>query len=126
VEAVQQEIVHLQQEVHSLQTGQEQAVARMRELRTAIERVEAKITAEGGTFARNREKLRQQQAQLQAQVHQHEESIRQCCAGLLPFALVPRLCLQLKEQLLLEERSAQQEAGQALLRAYPDNLDLIK
>ncbi len=117
VEKLQQEITHLQQQLDVLRSDRDQAAARMQALRTAIERVETKITAEGGSFTRNREKLLLQRAQLQVQIQQHEEAIRQLCTELLPFALIPQLCLQLQEQLLREERAAQQEAGQTLLRA---------
>ena len=100
-----------------LQRERDHSAARTQEVRTAIERLEGRITAEGGTFTRNREKLLQQQGQLQAQIKQHEDFIRQQCGDLLPFALIPQLCIQLKEQLLLEEQATQQEAGQTLLNA---------
>jgi DNA sulfur modification protein DndD len=117
VNRLQDEMANLQQNVHVLQCERDQAAARTQEVQAAIERLEGKITAEGGTFTRNREKLLQQQGQLQAQIKQHEDFIRQQCGDLLPFALIPQLCVQLKEQLLLEEQATQQEVGQTLLYA---------
>jgi len=117
VDRLHDEIANLQQNVQVLKREHDQAAVRAEEVRTAIERIEGKITAEGGTFTRNREKLLQQQGQLQAQIKQHEDFVRQQCGDLLPFALIPQLCVQLKEQLLLEEQVTQQEAGQTLLNA---------
>ncbi len=44
------------------------------------------------------------------------------CASLLPFALVPKLCQQLKDQLLLEEHSAQVDAGRRLLKSAKEEI----
>ena len=64
----------------------------------------------------------QQQARLKAQLNQQEDALRQLCAGLLPFALIPSLCEQLKEQLLSEEHAAQVEAGRALLQSAKEEI----
>ena len=59
------------------------------EQRSAIQRVEAKLTSSGGTFSRNRESLIQKKATIQAAITQHEAVLRQLASGMLPFALVP-------------------------------------
>jgi DNA sulfur modification protein DndD len=117
IEELQEEITRIRQTLEELRAIRQQQEGRLAELRAAIGRVEAKIASEGGAFGRNRESLLQRQATLRTQISQQEESLRQLCAGLLPFALVPKLCQQLKDQLLLEEHAAQQAAAQELLRA---------
>ena len=87
----------------------------VQERRTAIARLEAKIAAEGGAFARDRETTLKKQASLQARISEHENLIRQLSNGVLPFAVAPNLCRALKAQLLLEERALQISAGRDLL-----------
>lgn len=122
VEGLQQEIASIQQRQSALRGQREQCENRLAELRAAIARVEAKIASEGGSFARNRDRLVQQQVHLKTRISQHEESIRQLCAGLLPFALIPQFCHQLKDQLLIEERAAQMEAGLTLVTSVKEEI----
>src|SRR5207244_4184735 len=64
---------------------------------------------------------------LKERISQLEETIRQNCAGLLPFALVPELCIRLKNQILCEEQTEQVKAGQALLvTAKAEMLERLK
>lgn len=87
-----------------------------------ITRIEARISAEGGTFARHRETLVKRQADLKARIGEHENSLRQLCAGLLPFALAPQLCAELKAQLLAEESVARREATGEILATVRQEL----
>jgi len=52
---------------------------------------------------------------LKERIAQLDEAVRQAAAGLLPFALVPDLCNQLKAQIGIEERATQIKSGKALL-----------
>ena len=88
----------------------------------AIDRVERRITTAGGTFARNRESLLKRRAELQARLRQEKDNLRQLCAGLFPFAVIPQLCRQLKDQLQREEQAVQVEAGKALLKTAKEEL----
>lgn len=117
IDELQEEITRIRQSLEERRATRQQQERRLAELRAAIGRVEAKIASEGGAFARSRESLLQRQATLKTRISQHEESLRQLCAGLLPFALIPKLCQQLKDQLLLEEQAAQLAAAQELLCA---------
>ena len=119
---LQQEINGVQKEIKELQASREKLQAEAEGLGSAIAQIEKEITAEGGTFARNRESLLKQEEKLKTQIDQHEDLIRQLCNGLLPFAIVPRLCSQLKDQLLQEEQQAKIESGQALLKTAQEEL----
>jgi DNA sulfur modification protein DndD len=80
------------------------------ELRSKISSLEQKILSEGGSFARNREKLVQQESGFRSQIEQFEGTIRDLASGLLPFTLCPALTARLKTQILLEEASFRREA----------------
>ncbi len=117
LEELEREIESVRQDLEALRGARDQFESKLAGLRSAIAKVEAKLASEGGSFARNRERLLQEQAALKAQIAQLETSLRKLCSGLLPFALIPKLCLRLKKQLLLEERAGQLRAGQALLES---------
>ena len=122
VEELQQEIENVGQELNDFRRMREKHETRLVELRTEITRVEAKVTAEGGSFARDRTDLLQHKARVKTHISHHEDAVRELCAGLLPFALVPKLCFQLKAQLMREEQAARAEAGQTLLQSAKEEV----
>lgn len=124
-----QEIQTLERERDALQTQVEQlrlkrgdGESTLTEHRLAIQRVETKLTSSGGTFSRNREGLIQKKATIKAAITQHESALRQLCAGMLPFALAPKLCQQVANQLVKEESTAHAEAGIKLLQGAKKEL----
>ncbi len=122
VDELEGEIAQLKKKLSTLQVLQKDYEKEVEEGRAAIDRVERRITTAGGTFARSRESLLKRRAELQARLHQEKDNLRQLCAGLLPFAVVPQLCHQLKDQLQREEQASQVEAGKALLNAAKEEL----
>jgi len=123
------EIQTLERERDALQTQVEQSrlkrgslESKLAEQRSAIQHVEAKLASSGGAFTRNRESLVQRKATIRAAIIQHEAALRQLAAGLLPFALVPKLCQKLANQLSNEEYTATAEAGINLLRVAKKEL----
>lgn len=119
---LQQEIEGIQKALIQHQSSRDKLQAETDKLSSEITQIEKEITAEGGTFARNRESLLKQEEKLKTQLDQHEDLIRHLCSGLLPFAIVPKLCSQLKDRLLQEEQQAKIEAGQALLKTAQEEL----
>lgn len=79
------------------------------ESRIALE--EERLAKEGGGYARKRENLKAQQARLTQQIADLENQIREACAGLFPFALIPWLCEQLKSQLTKEDEHEKQSSA---------------
>lgn len=122
IEALQQEIIKTNLILDQYQKDRHHIENQISEQRLAISRVEAKITSEGGLFVRNRNNLIQKKSDLKSQIDQHEGTLRQLCSSLLPFALIPKLCLQLKNQLLLEEKASQVQAGQSLLKSIKEEM----
>lgn len=90
---------------------------RVAELRGEIQKIEHQIASEGGGFVKNREKLLQEEAGCKARIEGYESSIRELCGGLLPFALVPELCLRLQDQLCAEDLQLRSRIGQDSLQA---------
>ena len=116
IDELEGEITRLKKELSTLQVLQKDYEKDVEEGHTAIDRVERRMTTAGGTFVRNREGLLKKRADLQARLRQEKDNLRQLCAGLLPFAIIPQLCRQLKGQLQREEHVVQVEAGKALLK----------
>lgn len=115
-------IDRLQQKLSAATKERTRLEERNQKIREVLQKAENSFAEHGGTFARNRETLIQQEATLKQSVAQLEDTIRQHCAGLLPFALVPHLCEKLSTQLAAEDILAQARAGQALLTTAKQEL----
>ncbi len=115
LEALEQQVNEARLDLERRAQGRDMSRHRVTDLQVAIARVETKLQAEGGAFARNREGLVRKQAALRAELAQYEEAIRQRCPGALPFALVPKLCHQLEARLLAEEQAQQRLAARDFL-----------
>lgn len=122
IEALERERDTCQQQLDQSRTKHGELEHTLEELRLAIQHTEAKVTSAGGTFSRNRESLVLKRATLTAGIAQHESTLRQLCAGMMPFALVPRLCQQVAKQLAQEESMAQVEVGLKLLQTAKKEL----
>lgn len=115
-------IDRLQQKLSAARKERERLEERNRTIREALQKAENSFAEHGGAFGRNRDSLIQQEATLKQRIAQLEDTIRQQCAGLLPFALVSQLCRKLSRQLAAEEILAQARAGQALLSTAKNEL----
>jgi DNA sulfur modification protein DndD len=92
-----------------------------------IEKAEHALAAEGGTYASRREELKARKMELQIQIGQYEERMRDFASGLLPFAIVPSLCFSLRERLQSEEKEQQNlAAAQAMNRLLDELVIKIK
>ena len=85
--------------------------AQIVEIETQIVHQEEQIAREGGSYAREREKLKMRQAKLNQKISDLEKQIRDVCGGLLPFALAPSLCEQLRAQLIKEAEIERRESA---------------
>jgi DNA sulfur modification protein DndD len=122
IQTLEQERDRLQTEIEQLRVRRGNLESKSVDQRSAIQRVEAKLTSCGGNFSRNRENLIQRKATTRSAITQHEAALRQLAGGMLPFALVPKLCQQVADQLCEEEAAANIEAGIKLLRVAKKKL----
>jgi DNA sulfur modification protein DndD len=84
-------------------------------LRGKIEDIEQRISRDSSGFGAEREALKGELSRIQAELLQTEREIHDVTSGLLPFALVPDLCQQLKMQLITESEYQQWEASQNIM-----------
>lgn len=78
-------------------------------LESALEQQERRLAAEGGTYAARRPLLQERLAVVQADIETVAEQLRELSVGLLPFALVPRLCATLARKLTQEVKLRRRE-----------------
>ena len=76
--------------------------AQIGEVETQITHQEEELAKEGGGYARQREELKTEQAQLNQSIADLEKQIQEACGGLLPFAFADSLCEQLRTRLIKE------------------------
>jgi DNA sulfur modification protein DndD len=68
-----------------------------------IEEIQGRISSEGGAFANKRDQLVNDKKNLGSRIEQISEEIRQMASGVLPFAIVPRYCISLRDRILKEQ-----------------------
>ena len=92
------------------------------EIATQITFQEELIAKEGGNYARRREELRAQQGGLKEKIAMLEIQIREGCGELLPFALVPSLCRQLRKRLIKESEIEKWNSARSVLQPLLEDL----
>lgn len=80
-----------------------------------IEHQKHELAVAGGGYSAKREGLMARKAVLESQIISLENGVRELAASLLPFAIVPSLCMKLKERLALEESEMREIAAANLL-----------
>lgn len=86
------QVTQLVEQVAQLQTEEDR-------IRGAIRSQESLLAAEGGGYAVRRGFLQERQSELEKQIANATNQMREYCGALLPFALVPNLCKQLDKHL---------------------------
>ena len=80
-------------------------------IQSEIENQEHQIAKEGGGFASKREELKIRHKKFEEEIEATKEKIRNLCSNLLPFSLVPDLCISLRNRLLNEDKNEQEKAA---------------
>lgn len=123
IEILEDELKQLETDFQQFEAEQANLQKRYDELSKAIKVHEQDIAQAGGGFARKRDDYKDEEIRLKAEIEQVEQAIRDLCAGLLPFAIVPDDTTDLKEQLLSEAAYRQWAASKAFIE---QKLDLIQ
>lgn len=80
-----------------------------------IEQMERQINLESSGYAFQRESLKDQLSKIDIELEVVRKQLHELSAGLLPFALVPELCQELKSRLLAEGELQKWQASNLLL-----------
>ena len=97
--------------------------AQIVEIESQITLQEDHIAKEGGSYARQREQLKTQQARLSQRISDLENQIQDSCGGLFPFALAPSLCEQLQTRVTKETEIERRELAYKALEEVLEELD---
>lgn len=117
----EQEILELQLDTQLQQKAQIQA--KLDKIKVDIERQEDIIKSEGGSFAKKREELNLKKAILDQELGTVEQELREFSADILPFAFAKKLCLELKETLIKEEATRNNEITKKNLFSKIKNIE---
>jgi len=92
----------------------------------ALTQQERKLAAEGGAYAARRPVLENQLHTIQKEIEHLSSQLRDLCADLLPFALIPELCIQLSKRLTSEiETHRRQIIGNLFKEKVPEIEDFL-
>lgn len=95
--------------------GEADALAqKQRELESDLEKAKQHLAAEGGGYAERRQEMQERLVEINRETGELEDRLREISADLLPFALVPELCLSLGERLKQESKSRSLQAADEL------------
>lgn len=114
LESKQEEI---NERLQIIQRKVEDAQIEYERLNKQLTRVQEDLDREGWLFTRQRDEIANTINNLEGEKKQVEKRIRDV-EGLEPFAAIPELCLELREQLLQEERYTRWKVSQDLIAEY--------
>ena len=81
----------------------------------------------GGEFARNREELTIEKARLESKLENVEKEIRELCSDTLPFSLIPKQMMEVKNEINADQQKLQDSFEKSILeKNFQDLLDNIK
>ena len=123
INSAENELQELETELSCVVERKVDLDAQTDEVGTQIIHQEEQIAKEGGNYARRREELKVQQAVLKEKIAMLETQIREECNELLPFALVPSLCKQLRDRLIKESKIEKWSFAQSVLQPLLGDLE---
>jgi DNA sulfur modification protein DndD len=99
LEEIEQKLAEIEREDHAFQQKQAQAQTSLDHLTARAERVERKLAHSGKGLASRRDEFRDRSSDMKAKIEATEKQLRDLCEVALPFALCPKLCGDVLEQL---------------------------
>lgn len=113
----------LEEELDRLLQDKAHLQSRIDRNQSEIEQQEHQIAKEGGGFANKREELKILQTKIEEEISLTKEKIRTLCSGLLPFSLIPALCISLRDRLIKEDEYEQSRTAIKSLNPLLENLE---
>jgi DNA sulfur modification protein DndD len=111
-----------EQQMQAFKEEKAEKEAELEKVQKKIDQKEAKIAQEGGSYADKREGLKERRAELDANIENKEEQIRDIVTGAYPFALAPDLCESVVDRLQQESERQKQAAAQEQLAGELDDV----
>lgn len=119
---IQTKIKKVESEIDSILQKKASLENKITRVNLEIQNQELTISSEGGGFASKREEHKEKEKAIEAKIESTKDNIRFLCANLLPFSIVPELCLSLKKRLESEEKEQQRQAAMTYLNDAVDDL----
>lgn len=119
---IQTKIKKIESEIDSILQEKASLENKITRVNLEIQNQELTISSEGGGFASKREEHKEKEKAIEAKIESTKDNIRFLCANLLPFSIVPELCLSLKKRLESEEKEQQRQAAMTYLNDAVDDL----
>jgi DNA sulfur modification protein DndD len=110
LEVLEQEKLTLEQSISQVKQNLAQKTTQIEQLVSLISNLEERVCLQGGQWIEDRNNLMIEKEKLLSEVSVVQNEIRELCAGLFPFTIVPELCNSLKIQLESEEQFQKQHA----------------
>lgn len=123
--ALRAETDHLQLQVAEISAELERVHTSTAKLERMLRDEEHRLSAEGGRYAAQRPLLEQRKAEINKQIEEVSNALRELCSELLPFALVPELCLQLVRTLEKELEIQRQQVASTFWSSQHELLDQL-
>ena len=119
---IQTRIKKIESEIDSILQEKASLENKITRVNLEIQNQELAISSEGGGFASLREEYKEKAKTVEAKIEATKDNIRSLCTNLLPFSIVPELCLSLKKRLETEEKEQQRQAAMTYLNDAVDDL----
>lgn len=120
---LEQQLIEKQDKITELSQKQRDLEASLSDVRKRLTKTREDFEREGGLFAEKRKEAEGKLGEIRGKLAQVEKNLKdELPQGLMPFAAVPQLCLELKAQLLLEDAYLKWQASSEQLECYVSDL----
>jgi DNA sulfur modification protein DndD len=119
-------VEELDDQLATLRKALEEVSSDLSSCEAALAQLERQLAAEGGAYAAKRPLLQEQLTTIKKEAEVLTNQLRDLCGDLLPFTLVPELCLEVSKRLAREMEIRQQQALSKLWQEkLPDIEELL-
>lgn len=115
----------LDKRLKELHTEADVLIKRQAKIEAELERQLQRLASKGGVYSGSRPVLERRRTELQEEIRKVSGEIHELCGGLLPFALVPKLCQSLSLTLTREAEQRRYQAADLLWRERLATVDEI-
>lgn len=122
LDELREQTEEFEREMRSLKAEKAETEAELESVEDRIQQKEGEIAQEGGAYADKREGLKESRAELDANIENKQDEIRDIVTGAYPFALAPDLCESVVDRLQKESEQQKQAAAREQLTGELDDV----